>query len=52
MKFYKHGKDAEGLPCVELDSGTTVIIPEVTIALAKALVKKGVLTLAEIKAEL
>lgn len=52
MKFYKHGKDKERLPCVELDDGTIITSPEILLALIKALIKKGVVTQAQIKAEL
>ena len=38
MKFYKHGKDAEGLPCIELDDGTLITEPEILLALIKALI--------------
>jgi len=49
MKFYKHGKDRESLPCVELDDGTLITEPEILLALIKALIKKGVITQADIK---
>lgn len=52
MKFYKHGKDGESLPCLELDDGTLVTEPEILLALIKALTKKGTVTQANIKAEL
>lgn len=52
VKFYKHGKDRESLPCVELDDGTLITEPEILLALIKALVKKGVVTQAQIKGEL
>lgn len=52
MKFYKYGKDAEGLPCIELDDGTLITEPEILLALIKALVKKGVVTQGNIKTEL
>lgn len=52
MKFYKHGKDQEYLPCVELDDGTLITEPEVLLALIKALIKKGVVTQADVKAQL
>jgi len=52
MKFYKYGKDQETLPCLELDDGTLIIEPQILLALIKALVKKGVVTQAEIKAQL
>jgi len=52
MKFHKHGKDKEELPCLELDDGTVVIEPQILLALIKALVKKGVIKQSEIKAEL
>ena len=52
IKFYKYGKDQESLPCVELDDGTLVTEPEILLALIKALVKKGTVTQAQIKAEL
>jgi len=52
LKFYKHGKDQEYLPCIELDDGTLIIEPEILLALIKALIKKGVITQANIKAEL
>jgi hypothetical protein len=52
MKYYKHGKDAETLPCVELDDGTLISEPEILLALIKALVVKGTVTQANIKAQL
>ena len=52
MKFYKHGKDEESLPCIELDDGTLKTEPEILLALIKALVKKGIVTQANVKAEL
>lgn len=52
MKIYLHGKGQEGLPCIELDDGTLITEPEILLALIKALVKKGVITQANIKAEL
>ena len=52
MKFYKFGKDQEMLPCLELDDGTLITEPEILLALLKALVKKGVVTQANIKAML
>ena len=51
-KMYKYGKDQEPLPCIELDDGTLITEPEILLALIKALVKKGVITQAEIKAQL
>jgi len=51
MKFYRYGKDIESLPCVELDDGTLVTSPEILLALIKVLIKKNVITVAEIKAE-
>jgi hypothetical protein len=52
VKIYLHGKDQELLPCVELDDGTLISEPEILLALIKALIKKGVVTQAQIKAEL
>jgi hypothetical protein len=52
MKFYKHGKDQESLPCIELDEGILITQPEILLALIKALIKKGTITQANIKAEL
>jgi len=52
VKFYKHGKDEESLPCVELDDGTLITEPEILLALIKALVVKGTITQANIKAQL
>jgi len=52
MKFCKHGKDQEPLPCVELDDGTLITEPQILLALIKALIKKGAITQAQIKAEL
>ena len=52
MKFHRHGKDRETLPCIELDDGTIITAPEILLALIKALVKKGVITQGDIKAEL
>jgi len=51
LKYYKHGKDQEYLPCIELDDGTLITHPEISLALIKVLVKKGVVSLAEIKAQ-
>lgn len=51
-KIYLYGKDRESLPCVELDDGTLITEPEIVLALIKALIKKGVVTQANIKAEL
>lgn len=52
MKFYKCGKDRESLPCVELDGGTLITEPEILLALIKALIVKGTITQANIKAQL
>jgi len=52
MKFYKYGKDSESLSCVELDDGTLITEPEILLALIKALIKKGVITQADIKTQL
>lgn len=52
MKFYKYGKDHESLPCIELDDGTLITEPEILLALIKALIKKGVVSQANIKAEI
>lgn len=52
MKFYKHGKDREPQPCVELDDGTVITSGEILLALIKALIKKGVINIADIKDEL
>lgn len=52
MKFYKYGKDREGLPCVELDDGTLLVDAEILLMLIKALVKKKVVTVQDIKGEL
>jgi hypothetical protein len=52
LKFYKHGKDQESLPCVELDDGTLISEPEIVLALIKALIVKGTITQANIKAQL
>ena len=52
MKFYKYGKDQESLPCVELDDGTLISEPEILLALIKALIVKGTVTQANIKAQL
>jgi len=49
MKFYKHGKDREYLPCVELDDGTLITEPEILLALIKALIKNGTVSQAQIK---
>lgn len=35
VKIYKHGKDRESLPCVELDDGTLITILDVIRALFK-----------------
>ena len=52
MKIHKLGKDGEGLPCVELDDGTIITEPEILFALIKALIKKGVITQKDVKAQL
>ena len=52
VKVYLVGKDREGLPCVELDDGTLITEPEILLALIKALVVKGTITQANIKAQL
>ena len=52
LKFWKRGKDEEWLPCVELDDGTIITSPEILKALIQALIKKGVVSQLEIKAEL
>jgi hypothetical protein len=49
VKMYKHGKDQETLPCVELDDGTLITEPEILLALIKALIKKGVITQKDIR---
>jgi len=51
MKIYPHGKDTEGLPCIEID-GNVIVEFEILLALIKALIKKGVVTKADIKTEL
>jgi hypothetical protein len=51
VKFYRHGKDRETEPCIELDDGTLITDAEILLALIKALAKKGVITQAEIKAQ-
>ena len=48
---YPHGKDQNGDPGIELN-GQYYANLDLIIALAKALIKKGVLTKAEIGAEL
>ena len=52
MKIYNLGKDKEGLPCVELDDGTLITDSEILLALIKALIVKGTVTQANIKAQL
>jgi len=52
MKFYKYGKDAESLPCVELDDGTLIAEPAILLALIKALIVKGAISQADIKGQL
>jgi hypothetical protein len=52
MRFNKFGKDQESLPCVELDDGTLITEPEILLALIKALIKKGVITQADVKTQL
>ena len=52
FKFYKHGKDAETLPCVELPSGEVITESEILLATIKLSIQKGVYTLAELKAML
>ena len=48
---YPAGKDGEGAPGVELN-GRYVTDTDLIVALEKALIKKGVLTKAELGAEL
>ena len=52
VKIYLHGKDQEYLPSVELDDGTLITEPEILLALIKALIVKGTVTQANIKAQL
>ena len=52
MKYYKDGKNTESLPCVELDDGTLITDSEILLALIKALIVKGTVTQANIKAQL
>lgn len=52
VKLYLHGKDREPLPCIELDDGTLITEPQILLALIKALVAKGTVTQANIKAQL
>lgn len=51
-KLYLHGKDAESLPCLELDDGTLITEPQILLALIKALIVKGTITQADVKAQL
>lgn len=51
MKCYKLGIDSEGSPCIEVD-GKIILCMDIELALIKALIKKGLVTKAEIKAEL
>ena len=52
VKIYKHGKDREMLPCIELDDGTLITEPEILLALIKDLIANKVTTQARIKAQL
>ena len=52
VKVYLKGKDQESLPCIELDDGTLITEPEILLALIKALIVKGTVTQANIKAQL
>lgn len=52
VKIYLQGKDREGLPCIELDDGTLITEPQILMALIKALIVKGTITQANIKAQL
>jgi hypothetical protein len=52
VKIYMHGKDQELLPCIELDDGTLITEPEILMALIKALIVKGTISQANIKAQL
>jgi len=52
VKLYPLGKDLEGRPCIELDDGMLITEPQAFLALVKALVKKGVVSQAEIRAQL
>lgn len=52
MKVYRYGKDEELMPCIELKTGSVHTDVECLLALAKALVKKGVLTKQDILDEL
>jgi len=47
-----HKQGNEQAPCVELDDGTIIYEPQILLALIKALIKKGAVTQANIKAEL
>jgi len=48
---YPYGKDGESAPGIELN-GRYITDTDLIIALAKALIKKGVLTRAEVAAQL
>lgn len=39
MKFYKYGKDQEYSPCIELDDGTILTVPEYVIRGREALIQ-------------
>ena len=52
MNIYKDGKDQESRACIELEEGSVHTDLEVIFAIIRALIKKGVLTKAEIIAEL
>lgn len=52
MKIYKLGKDQEFLPCVDFEDGSVHTDIEVLEALIKAIIKKGTITLKNIKDEL
>ena len=52
VKIYLYGKDKESLSCLELDDGTLITEPQILLALIKALIVKGTITQANIKAQL
>jgi len=52
VKYYKYGKDRETKSGVEIEGASFKTMDEIQIALIKALIKKGVITKAEIINEL
>jgi len=49
MKYLKHGKDAEYMPCIELDDGTVITVPETVLAIVMKLIEKRIITQDDLK---